>query len=229
MASIALFCEGASEARVLKRIVNECLGDDIPLNPIYPELTPDGHQMDPGGWLDVLEHCKDEFIHKAFATNDFLIIQIDTDTCTETHYDVNIYDDQHKKVSDSILYDRVIKRLKKNITQDVLSQYANQIFFAISINEIECWLLPLYYINEPQISCSTTGCIGKLNIKLSIDNMGIPNTNKNSPQAINVYNKILKKMKRKNIPTIAQYNVGFSKFVEQLNIIKSSIESTENN
>jgi hypothetical protein len=229
MASIALFCEGASEARVLKRIVSECLGDDIPVNPIQPELTPDGRQKNPGGWLDVLEHCKDEFVQSAFATNDFLIIQIDTDTCPETHYDVNIFNDQHEKVSDDILYDRVVERLKRDISPDVLSQYANQIIFAICINEIECWLLPLYYSNEPQMSCSTTGCIGKLNRKLSADNLGIPSTNKNSPQAISVYNKILRQMKRKIIPTIAQYNVGFCKFVEQLNIVKSSMESVENN
>lgn len=47
---------------------------------------------------------------------------------------------------------------------------------------------------------------------------------KNSPEAIAVYQKVLKKMKRKDIPQIAQYNLGFLRFVEQLSTIDKGAE-----
>lgn len=223
MVSIALFCEGASEIRMLNYIITRYLGDDFDVNPIQPKLNLSGRQTNEGGWLEVLNHCNDEEIKNVFAANDFLIIQIDTDTCSLANYDVDVYDKNHKKVSDEVLYERVKNRLFKNISEDVQKQYANRILFAICINETECWLLPLYYENDAKKRCVTTNCIYILNQKLQAEGIGIPDKAKNTPEAIQVYNKVLKQLKRKDIPRIAQYNYGFRKFVEQMDGIKDLV------
>lgn len=221
MASIALFCEGASEIRILNYIITRYLGDEFEVNPIQPKLNSVGRQANEGGWLEVLNHCNDEEVKYVFATNDFLVIQIDTDTCPLANYDVDIYDENHQKVPDDVLYERVKNRLLLNISENIQNQYADRILFAICINETECWLLPLYYENDAKKRCAITNCIHILNQRLQTEGIGIPDKTKNKPEAIQVYNKVLKQLKRKDIPRIAQCNYGFQKFVEQMDGIKN--------
>lgn len=223
MTTIGMICEGASELKILTYIINRYLGDDVAVNRIQPP-TRMSHgiekQDNEGGWLQVLNHCNDSVICNNMVSNDYIIIQIDTDACFEKNYDVDIYDDNHKKVSDGELYERVCTRLKQNISSKVWEAYSNKILFAICFNETECWLLPLYYENDAQKRCATTNCIYILNQQLQKDGIGIPEKNKNSSEALSVYQKILKRMKRKDIPAIAQCNFGFQKFVEQLETIQ---------
>ena len=216
MASIALICEGASEVKMLTYIVSRYLGDEIVVNAIQPALTQQGRQANEGGWLEVLNHCNDDTINAVFATNDYLVIQIDTDACAQVNYDVDVYDENNRKVADGVLYERVRSRLLKDLSAGIQTKYADRILFAICINETECWLLPLYYENDAKKRCATTNCIYILNQRLQTEGMGIPDKAKNTPEAIQVYNKVLKNLKKKDIPRIAQYNYGFMKFVEQM-------------
>lgn len=227
MITIGLICEGTSEVKILTYIINRYLGDDVAINRIQPSLRMTHSiekQNDEGGWLQVLNHCNDNTITNNMVANDYIVIQIDTDTCIQKNYDVDIYDEMHNKVPDSVLYDRVCTRLKQNISDEVWNAYSNKIIFAICFNETECWLLPLYYANDAKKRCATTNCIYILNQQLQKDGIGIPEEKKNSPEAIAVYQKVLKKMKRKDIPRIAQYNLGFQRFVEQLNTIDKGAE-----
>ena len=226
MASIALICEGVSEIKILTYIIERYLGDGVEVNSIQPSLKllhGQEKQDDNGGWLQVLHHCTDETIKNIMISNDYLVVQIDTDACTQINYDVDIYDESHQKVSDEILYERVCTRLKRDISEDIWKKYSDRILFAICFNETECWLLPLYYKNDAKKRCATSNCIYILNQKLQKEGMGIPQDNKNTPMATKAYQKVLKKMKRKEIPNIAQYNFGFQKFVEQMDAVKSEI------
>lgn len=230
MASIALICEGVSEIKMLSYIINRYLGDDVVVNAIQPSIKISHRQEkqdDDGGWLQVLNHCTDDTIKDVMASNEYLVIQIDTDACIQKNYDVDIYDENHRKVTDDVLYERVCARLKQNISEDNWGEYSNRILFAICFDETECWLLPLYYENDAKKRCATSNCIYILNQKLQKDGFGIPEKAKNSPEAVNVYQQILKKMKRKDIPRIAQYNYGFRKFLEQLETITDDIEDTK--
>lgn len=221
-----MICEGVSEIKMLSYIVNRYLGDGVVVNPIQPSLRishGQEQQDSEGGWLQVLNHCTDDNINNIMAANDYLIVQIDTDTCIQANYDVMIYDENHQKVTDDILYDRVCSRLKRNISEGVWNRYSDKILFAICFNETECWLLPLYYENDVNKRCATNNCIYILNQKLQKEGMGIPVKDKNSSEAVKVYQQVLRKMKRKDIPKIAKYNYGFQKFVEQMDVIKDNI------
>ena len=230
MASIALICEGVSEVKMLTYIINRYLGDDVVVNAYQPSLKISHgleKQGDDGGWLQVLNHCKDVIVNDIMAANDYIVIQIDTDTCIQPNYDVDIYDENHQKVTDDVLYNRVCTRIKRDISEEVWSKYSDKILFAICFDETECWLLPLYYENDAKKRCATNNCIYILNQKLQKEGLGIPPKDKNSPEAISIYQKVLKKMKRKDIPTISQYNYGFKRFVEQMNVIKDEIAEAE--
>lgn len=219
MASIGLICEGVSEVNMISYIIRRYLGD-VDVNTIQPKIIND-KQDNFGGWLQVLDYCNDDQFKHIFETNDYIVIQIDTDACTQKNYDINQYDENNQKVSDDILYSRVVNRLKKNLSTELLQQYSDRIIFAVCINETECWLLPLFYTNEPKKRCATTNCVYILNQKLQQQNISpIPDKDKNSPQAPKSYRTILKMLKKKkDIADIAQYNYGFKKFVEQLDKI----------
>ena len=220
MAAIGLICEGVSEVNMISYIIRRYLGD-IDVNTIQPEIV-NGKQDTFGGWRLVLNYCNDEKFAQIFATNDFIVIQIDTDTCSEIGYDVDIYDENHERISDDKLFSRVVDRLKQNLSDSVLQKYSDRIIFAVCINETECWFLPLYYNDERR--CDTDFCIRKLNQELKKQNLNIPDKNKNSVLAQKTYREILKKLKKKaTIQEISQYNYGFKRFVEQLDEILNKI------
>lgn len=230
MVSIALICEGVSEIKMITYIISRYLGDDVAVNPIQPSLKlshGQEKQDDGGGWPQVLSHCSDDVINNIMSANDYLVVQIDTDACIQPGFDVDINDENHHKVTDDVIYERVCTRLKRDISEDVWNKYSDKILFAICFDETECWLLPLYYENDAKKRCATNNCLFILNQKLQKEGMGIPEEKKNTPEAVKVYQKVLKKMKRKDIPRISQYNLGFQKFVEQMDTVKKEIEESK--
>lgn len=223
--NIALICEGVSEVKVLKYIVERFFGDiDVSVNAFQPTLDNNDKQDCYGGWSEVLSHCNDENVKTALATNDYLIIQIDTDTSHLPGYEAISEEEKRNHISDDILYDKVLTRLLKKVTPGLYNTVKDKIIFAICIEEIECWLLPLCYENNPNKRCATNNCVYKLNEAIPKEIGHIPDTQKNSNEAKNAYNYVLKKMKHKDVPRIAQYNYGFKKFIEQLENIKSSLQ-----
>ena len=198
MKTIALVCEGVSESKILTYIINRYLYGDVVVNSIQPSLTT-AHglekQASEGGWLQVLNHCSDDMLKDIMAANDYLVIQIDTDTCNQKHYDVNPYNEDNQKITDDVLYERVCARLKRDVSPEIWDKYSGRVFFAVCINETECWLLPLYYENETKKRCATTNCIFILNQRLQNEGIGIPEDKKNTPEAVKVYQQVLKKMK----------------------------------
>lgn len=219
MTKIALFCEGVSEHNMIKHITERYLGDNVIVDGIYPSVT-ENHgrlvQDDFGGWKTVLDHCNEADFDRALDGHDYLMIQIDTDTCNEVHYDVKTTDENGTKLSDAIVYEKVTERILRDISEERRNEYLGKIIFAICFNETECWLLPLYYERDRKKCEKNNSCIFTLNNALKKQGIGIPETAKNTPRAIKVYKEILKGFKPKNIRKYAQYNLGFKKFVEQL-------------
>ena len=222
MKTVGLICEGVSEIKIMTRIVSKFLGDDVFVNSIEPETKKENGflvQNGYGGWQQVLNHCNDETVERILEYNDYLIVQIDTDACFQVGYDVNPLDESGRQKTAEALYRDVKARLLKNISEDVQERYSGRIIFAICMNEIECWLLPLYYTNANR--CKTNNCIYALNQALGKKNLGgIPEKDKNCANARYVYGKVLKNFKnRRVIQDCAQFHYGFNEFVKQLDSI----------
>lgn len=219
MKTIGLICEGVSEIIIITRIVSKYLGDDVFVNPIEPNTkTENGFlvQNGYGGWQQVLNHCNDDTVERILEYNDYLVVQIDTDASIQVGYDVKLQDEDGKQKTVEVFYQDVKNRLLRNISPEVQEKYEGRIVFAICMNEIECWLLPLYYCDKNR--CKTNNCIYTLNQALGRKDIGaIPEKDKNSPNARKVYNKILKNLKnKKSIQDCAQYHYGFHELTKQL-------------
>lgn len=206
----------------MTRILSKYLNDEVIVNPIEPETkTENGFlvQNGYGGWQQVLAHCNDETVEKILEFNDYLLIQIDTDASIQKGYDVAPQDESGKTKDVAVFYQDVKNRLLANIREEVQEKYEGRILFAICMNELECWLLPIYYSNN--IRCKTNNCLYALNLALGKKNLGgIPEKDKNCAFARNVYHKILKNFKNKNsILDCAQYHYGFLELTKQLDAI----------
>lgn len=218
---IGLIAEGASELRILKHILGRYVGTEHALNEIQPKTNADGTQADGGGWHRVITTFENEnTIQEALIENDYVLIQIDTDHAQTAPYSVSTLGDNGQTCSDEALFQRVQERILNNIPK-ISKEKRQRIILAICINEIECWLLPIYY-NDNQ-KCKTSNCVRLLNTALNRKKLH-PITDKNSATARRSYDAILKEIKKpKDIKDCAQYNFGFKSFVEQLDGIKEEI------
>ena len=222
MKTIGLICEGVSEINIMTRILSKYLNDNVIVNPIEPETkTENGFlvQNGYGGWQQVLAHCNDETVEKILEFNDCLLIQIDTDASILKGYDVTLQDANGQPKDVAVFFQDIKKRLLANISEAVQTKYEGRILFAICMNEIECWLLPLYYTDNNR--CKSNNCLYTLNQALGKRNLGgIPDKDKNGAFARNVYQKILKNFKnKKTIQDCAQYHFGFMELTKQLDAI----------
>ena len=212
---IGIVCEGISDYKILKHIVERYLRDcDVYTIPLKPKITPQGKQEGFGTWQGVLNYIKgdDGLILEAIKEGClFVIIQIDTDVCEE--YGVT------KDTADiSEFYDNVKNKLAESIHPDF---NLDQAIYAICIHEIECWLIPFICTSD----CDNIDrCLNIINHQIRRTGATIDKENKNSPQAAAVYENILRhKRKVRDIQVVAQYNYGFQQFINQLNVIQARL------
>ncbi len=219
----ALITEGVSEHKIIRHILERYFKESEPFfRPIQPQIDKE-KQASEGGWPEVLKYCeRTEDLKNIFVDSDYLIIQIDTDQSQITPFDISHNTSGNKAKTVEELYTDVVTKLKSLIHPEVLQEFADKIFFAITIHTIECWFLPLYYTNNDKTK--TSGCISKLNIALIKNNIQpLPEDykNKNSPNSIRTYEAILKNWKkRKDIEEAAQHQTSFKLFVDSLKAIE---------
>ncbi len=108
------------------------------------------------------------------------------------------------------------------ITEGETDQY---VLKNITINALECWLLPLYYADNTK--AATTNCLFKLNQQLAKNNeKTIP---KDKKGAIPVYKKIAKPyLKNKILMDKYSQNPSFKIFVENELQVKIPVQKEEN-
>lgn len=169
MPTIGLIAEGPTDQAVLENLLIGYFGDyDMPqyirhLQPLRDATDAAGGM---GGWTRVLEYCRSTLFQNAFDENDFLIIQIDTDRLNEKPFELNL------SQSVETLVGQVVQQFEQLMSlsfgAEFIAEHHARILFAIAVNEIECWLLPLFFTNKT--ASSTNNCLFKLNQQLSSRN-----------------------------------------------------------
>ena len=160
MLTFGIIAEGPTDQTVIENIL---LGyfehqDDKPtINHVQP---PRPLTETPAGWGHVFESLKQKHHEEALQFNDYLVIHIDTDVQEEPGFDVPRRDGG-KELSVSDRVDRVIARLKQHMDGGFYQANAHRILFAIAVDTIECWLLPLLYGDKK--AAKTTGCLESAN------------------------------------------------------------------
>jgi hypothetical protein len=219
-----LACEGVTDQITLENILcgyfeNPDLDDEIIyLQPFLDET--DQKQKNFGGWQMLFEYLASTKFRNDVLNTGVLVIQVDTDDCDKTHFDVSKVDCNNNELETEVLIERVIEKLISIIESGQAGFYqvhAGKIIFCVSVSSLECWL---YNYHNPQFkNPKTTGCCGKnLNYLFKVE--GFVKTKKQDKD-VKLYKKYSKPfLTRKNIDVTVGKDPSFRVFIQSLEKIE---------
>jgi hypothetical protein len=223
MKTFGIIAEGPTDQIVIQNILVGFF-DNVELTPNIRFLQPLRDATDAeeirgqGGWFKVFEYCQSQYFLDAFEQNDFLIIQIDSDVCEHEHFNVTRNTEAGELKADDVLISDIINRFQDVFITafgtDKYNQFKSRLIYGICLEEIECWLLPIYYTDK--IRSATNNCIHKLNKKIGQQlDIYIDPFNKNN--MTQKYWKISKPyMKNKTLLSNAYHNISLGAFIDAL-------------
>lgn len=206
---IALVAEGPSDHAVLANFLGAYFKDpDIDVSRLQPPPNV------PGGWTEVLRYIASPEFAAAFTDNDYVVVQIDTDVCEEPGFGVPRRGDDGQEPTPDAIADRVHTRLMAQLSPEVVAAHADRILFAICVDSLECWLLPLVYDDRRQ--ARTVNCLGALNHGLSARHRYAIDPAK---KQVAYYERLLRDHrchKHATLTAIADRNPSLARFIAQL-------------
>lgn len=164
MNEFAIVSEGVTDYAVLKNILFGWFkGQDAEpfLKPYQPDPTAEGESswQEFGNWENVLKYLGEKKHRDALEFADFLVVQIDTDQSEHVNFGVS-HRENDKPLEPSALVAKVVKKLQEIIGPEDVAFYGDRIIFAICVNAIECWLLPLW---DKSKATKCEGCLEAVN------------------------------------------------------------------
>ena len=163
MLKFGVIAEGPTDQTVIENIIIGYFQDEEEepvINPVQPPLPTSAAPSPPGGWTLVFKCLQQGESQKILQFNDYLVIHIDMDVQEEPGFDVPTREDGIE-LSPADRIARVIDRLRNDIDAAFYQTNSHRILFAVAVDSIECWLLPLLY-NDNKAS-KTTGCLESAN------------------------------------------------------------------
>jgi hypothetical protein len=165
--SFGLITEGKTDQIVLTNLLVGYFKEvDLSVRPLQPSDLTDRSAF--GGWNNVFRYCESDFLLAALEDVDFVIIQLDTDRAHEYEVSPLI---RNEPIEDYIkrVQIRIENAILTQMPASLYAQYGDKIIFAIAVDAIECWLLPLYYSDkDAKLQGATGGCVYKLQQVLPI-------------------------------------------------------------
>jgi hypothetical protein len=163
--SFAIIAEGVTDQIVLENVLRGYLqaDDELVVNHLQPPRT---REPAPGGWTLVFRSLRAGDHRKALQLHDYVVVHIDTDVSEEPGYDVSHRAADGRPLSPEELIEQVALKLVSAMGQDFYTRHAARIVFAVAVDAIECWLLPLLYDGEAAKKAKITGCLDAADWKL---------------------------------------------------------------
>ncbi|GAB3812287.1 hypothetical protein GCM10028895_03160 [Pontibacter rugosus] len=157
---IGIIGEGVTDQVTIENILFGYFNDkNLPVTHLQPKPN------ESGNWDKVCKYLKSDEFKQAFGFNDLIIVHLDTDFLrtgeVPEEYRLDIKDLDSKGV---VL--AVREKLIELIGTDFYDENSKRIVFAIAVDSIECWFLPIYYSNQPQKASKESGCLETLNAVL---------------------------------------------------------------
>lgn len=205
MPSFAIAAEGITDQIIIERMIEQLCGDqDVDINFLQPsrDIT-DKHRAEHGGWELVFEYCHHR-ASDALATNDFLIVQIDTDCGEHQDYGLPLTVGGVARAQ-MALVDHASAIIAGHIGNPFFSDNRDRIIFAISVHSLESWLLLILY----QDSVAVSG-FNRLARKLQREN------NIALTKSADVYRTLARRVKRRRLLELAHKPHSLGAFLTRL-------------
>lgn len=163
-----------------------------------------------GTWDKVFRYCASDEFKGAFTTLDYVIVHIDTDFMKGKNVAAN-YKIDLKKLDTRQTIQAFHEKFQELIGEFFYERFKDQIIFAVAVNRMECWLMPLCF-DDKAMAAQTKNCDKAINQLLS----------KQKGYAIKLkraehYQEIMEKIEGKSsVLHYAEKNPSFQIFVEEL-------------
>jgi hypothetical protein len=217
MTTFAIISEGITDQAILENII-DCLtnGDGItrPLLPLRDETDKNRvAEKEFSNWELVFEYLASEKILDAIQTNDFIVVQVDTDQCEHPNFGINLLSDGEIKDIQQIVTE-CIATIKGKLHPQFPEEDICRILFAIPVLSSECWLVaahdPTYVHHKKKIN----GCANRLQIVLGQKKPRF--AYKKDYEAYSELSRYLRK--RKNLNAAAKMTPCLQAFINQFQI-----------
>lgn len=146
---------------------------------------------------------------------DFLVVHIDTDVCDHKGFDVARHDPETQQaLSPSALRKAAVERLIDWMGEDFIAEHGDKVLFAVAVDGIECWLLPLLE-NQKKKQGKTAGCLDAANNALRKAGRPLLKTTQGEP--IRPYEDAAKPFrKRKTLLSLGPLSPSLAAFLDEL-------------
>lgn len=155
----ALIAEGVTDQAVLTNVLLGFFKEtqrEPSITSFHPVLS---EQEKHGGWPLLLKSLQMGRHREAFQFSQYVVVQVDTDDADKPGFDVARHGPDGPLALEAFV-ENVVARLKAAIGEEDLRAYDGRFLFAVTVEQTECWLLPLWF-NDENIG-RTTGCFTRL-------------------------------------------------------------------
>lgn len=210
MASFALITEGITDQVAISAVLYGLYDEEPEIRPVQPlrDATDEARQGNRAGWERVFEYCSLEDFAAVFATNDYVIIQVDTDVCGHPNFPVALSDENGDRAP-AVVVEEVKAFINAKFAPALLETHGERIFYAISVHSLECWLLPVHATTTGDRR-RTKNCASHLTRALARKDIGF----KKDYRTYTTLAKPLETMA--GIDTVRRHNDSFALFVASL-------------
>jgi hypothetical protein len=221
MLTFGIIAEGPTDQTVIENLL---LGyfEDQENEPVIQYIQPPRPlTQTPAGWGHVFKSLERKDYEGALQYNDYLVIQIDTDVQEEPGFNVPRREGG-KELSVLERVTRVIEKIKEFIDVAFYEANKHRILFAVTVDTIECWLLPLLFGNKK--AAKTTGCLESANQALRKADENALSAGEN--KFIRAYEKASRGYrKRKTLIKLGNKNPSLELFIKQLDDLQNMINA----
>lgn len=212
--------EGVTDFYVLENLLIGFFNDkDLPVTRFRPK------QQEPFGFGNLMNYLASEDFIIDLESVDFTLVQIDTKECADWNPSINNIGDDDTQIE--VFIEQVRNFLIDKIGNEFYQEFQDRIIFAITVHEIECWLLP-FHINTLAHQRKIVGCIGTLENIANTKGISINQKNFQQGKHYEDFSKPLKK--KKELLLKAKLNPSLNAFIETLKVKfpnHNSVEESE--
>lgn len=157
----AIVAEGITDQVVLKNILLAWFadGEEPFVNFVQPQLdeTSRSTLKEPGGWTLVQRYFEERKFIGALQLNKYLVVHIDTDIAVDMGIALVVAGVQRTPEE---IVEAFIGWFIERVGDDVWKSHGSRFLFAIAVDSIECWLLPLVFDRSQKAKIrKVSGCL----------------------------------------------------------------------
>lgn len=213
----AIVAEGITDQVVIKNILLAWFadGEEPFVNFVQPQLdeTSRSTLKESGGWTLVQRYFEERRFIGALQLNKYLVVHIDSDIAADMGIALVVAGVQRTPEE---IVEALIGWFETRVSDEVWKEHGRRFLFAIAVESIECWLLPLVFDRSQKAKLKkTSGCLKAIDHERRTQNKApLSSADAKNPA---VYRDIAEGFGgRADLEAKAALNVGFKRFVEQL-------------